>query len=125
MGHAECYFKKTHTRAHTHTHTHTHTQTHTQTQTRTRTRAHTRTHTRAHTHTHTEPEFSPHHSNGSFWEEVGFLGQSVHTAQKMFHLDFPQAILNFFAETQCLFLNRKMSVTFLRFCLHFINTPVM
>jgi hypothetical protein len=92
-----------------------------------------RTRARAHTHTHTESEFSLHHSNDSFWEEVGFLGQLVHTAQKMFHLDFPQAILIFFLETQCLFLNRKISVTFPRlspsgttcvFTIIFSNTPV-
>jgi hypothetical protein len=47
-------------------------------------------------HTQTLPEFSLHHSDGSFWGKVGFPSQLDHTAQKMLHLDFPQAKLKFF-----------------------------
>jgi hypothetical protein len=60
-------------------------------------------------HTKTLPEFSLHHSNGSFWKEVGFLSQLVHTAQKMLHLDFPQAVLKFFGNSVLILKQKNIS----------------
>jgi hypothetical protein len=60
-------------------------------------------------HTKTLPECFLHHSNSSFWEEVRFPSQSVHTAQKMLHLDFPQAILKFFGNSVPILKQKNIS----------------